>query len=236
MILSSLQDIQCQSLTSNEADFSDHHIVHFDLSAGNAITDPNFCSYRNIKEVKPVAFANDVSSLLQDVQINDLSAKDASDLYHSVLKDIIDSHTPLKTKTVPNHPKLPWFNDNLAKAIRCRQRAERVWCHDKSNNDNYMHFYRARRHVPYKLDKGEQMYYLKAFQDNKTNFKEVFRICNRLLCRSKDLPLTSNQTIEELANHFNNFFITKIENIRKHLFPTNNQTALHQVKLSVLPV
>ena len=37
----------------------------------------------------------------------------------------------------------------------------------------YIHFYRARRDVSNKLDKGEWQYYLKALQDNKTKFKEV---------------------------------------------------------------
>ena len=125
--------------------FSNNHIVHCYLSAGNNLTDSKFCSDRKIKKANPIVFDNDVSSLLQELQIDDLSAQDACDLSHSVLKNTFDTYAPLKTKRVSDHPKLPWFNDDLGKAIRYRWKAERVWCHDKSNTDNYIHFYRARR-------------------------------------------------------------------------------------------
>ena len=110
----------------NDHDTITFNEFHFDLSAANAITDSTFCSYRKIKKINPIAFANNASHLLQDVQLDDLSAQDACDLYHSVMKDTTESHAPFKTKRVSNHPKLPWFNDDLAKAIRCRWRAERV--------------------------------------------------------------------------------------------------------------
>ena len=49
--------------------------------------------------------------------------------------------------------------------------------------------------------------------DNKNNSKEVFRICDSLLGHNQDLPIPPEYTDDQLANMFNDFFITKIAKI-----------------------
>ena len=56
--------------------------------------------------------------------------------------------------------------------------------------------------------------------ENWNNLKQIFRICNPLLGRGKDLPLSPGFTNQELGDNFNSFFITNIANIRNQLETT----------------
>ena len=58
----------------------------------------------------------------------------------------------------------------------------------------------------------------------------MFTICNNLLGRNQDLPLPPGFMNEELAEYFNNFFISKINKIRDNL--TANQVQLLQLPAS----
>ena len=61
----------------------------------------------------------------------------------------------------------------------------------------------------------------------------MFKVCNSLLGKGKDLPLPHGFMNQELADNFNDFFTTEITNIRSKLteqnlglpgMPTENHT------------
>ena len=86
------------------------------------------------------------------------------------------------------------------------------------------------------MNQAEKNYFCKFVQDNHTKTKKIFTICKNLLGRNQDLHLPPGFTDKELAECFNNFFISKIAKIRDSL--TANQVqplplpVLHQ---SVVP-
>ena len=47
--------------------------------------------------------------------------------YNTVLKGILDAHTPEKRKKVVLHPQAPWFTDDILEAKQVRRRADRRW-------------------------------------------------------------------------------------------------------------
>ena len=81
------------------------------------------------------------------------------------------------------------------------------------------------------LDQAEKEFFHGALEENRSNFKQVYNICNYLLGHTKDLPLTTGRLNQELAYDFNQFFIDKISkihtnfqaNIRAHT-PQANRT------------
>ena len=46
--------------------------------------------------------------------------------------------------------------------------------------------------------------------ENKTNYKEIFNITNKLLNRNTDLPLPATDDNQSLADEFNTFFCEKL--------------------------
>ena len=59
------------------------------------------------------------------------------------------------------------------------------------------------------------------FHKHRRNTKQVFKICDCLLGKGKDLPLPPGFTNQELADNFNEFFTTKITNIKSKLTEQN---------------
>ena len=57
--------------------------------------------------------------------------------------------------------------------------------------------------------------------ENKTNYKEIFNITNKLLNRNTDLPSPPTDDNQLLANEFNTFFHEKIDKIMANLKPTS---------------
>ena len=67
------------------------------------------------------------------------------------------------------------------------------------------------------LDDPECTYYKKTLHESKQNSKMLFKICNSLLGCNTILPLPPGLSCNELAGHFNTFFISKISKIRSGL-------------------
>ena len=97
---------------------------------------------------------------------------------------VMDKLAPVKTKTVSNKPKLPWFNANLASEIRKRKRLEKVWHKDRTNINNYHQFYVQCHKVSNMLSLAKKDFYKATLNHNKHNYKKIYGICNTLLGRS----------------------------------------------------
>ena len=53
--------------------------------------------------------------------------------YHSIRQSTLDIHAPIKSQKCSDCPRIPWFNHEIAEAIRLCIHFERVWYRDKSN-------------------------------------------------------------------------------------------------------
>ena len=115
--------------------FSDHASVLCKLLSYKPRLSHKKVNYRKIKSVDVSALVNELaeSSLCKNISRNSnvdiLSASDLVNLaetYNKTLSHQLDSHAPLKTKTVVSRPKVAWYNDEIhAKLLR--RKAERKW-------------------------------------------------------------------------------------------------------------
>ena len=71
----------------------------------------------------------------------------------------------------------------------------------------------TRRRVANLMTSAECQYYHDFLSQYKTNMKEIFRVCDKLLGRNQDLPLPPGFSEEELASRFSDFFISKTAKI-----------------------
>ena len=70
-------------------------------------------------------FSTDIASsmLCASVQWDNIDA--LSDCFNKTLTDMLDRFSPLKTRTMINRPKVPWFNDDIKQLKRQRRRLEK---------------------------------------------------------------------------------------------------------------
>ena len=189
--------------------FSDHNIVLFDMATPHTTTTSKVQAYRKYKEINPHAFMKDVWKFCLDKPPGP-SLDNKTNHYNTMIQTILDNHAPIKSCKCSNHPKVPWFNDDIAEAIRLRRHLERNWYRDRSNVDAFTLFHCQHRLVSNLLDKAEQEFFLVFITENSLNYKHIHDICNHLLGRTKESPLPPGYTNKELADRFNNYFIDKI--------------------------
>ena len=120
--------------------------------------------------------------------------------YHSMLQSTLDIHAAIKSQKCSDHPRIPWFNHEIAEAIRLCRHFERVWYRDKSNRGAFALFQGQHQLISNLLDKVQQKFFLTSITENPSDYKCIYEICNHLLGRSKDSPLPPGILKKDLAN------------------------------------
>ena len=103
---------------------SDHAAVLCQLDSMKPCTGVEEISYRQLKSI-------DMDALRADLTTSELCTNVFTDLdmmvscYNSTLSSLLDKCSPLRTKSVANRKRVPWFKHKIKDAIKARRRAER---------------------------------------------------------------------------------------------------------------
>ena len=125
--------------------------------------------------------------------------------YNSKLSEILDKHASLKSHRLHPCHSQPWFPDRIKDEIRVRHMKEHMW---KNNPTEYNlnAFYQQRRHVANIIKQAQRSFYIEKLLENRTNFKEIFTITNKLLGRNDPSPLPPSEDPARLVQEFSDCF------------------------------
>ena len=196
--------------------FSDHYMVFFRVSFQSLVKTSRTQAYRKYTNIDHTAFSHDIKKELEG-NLPGKTLQEKIQCYNNTLSSVLDTHAPVKHCKCSNKPKVPWFNDTIAKAIHNCRKLERTWYKDKTNNKHFTAFYHQCRLVVNLLDKAECEFFLNLIAENSNNYRQIYTICSQLLGRTKESTLPPGFTNQELADRFNNYFIDKIAKIRSVL-------------------
>ena len=149
--------------------------------------------FRKYKSISLEDFSDDVIKELKSINKMDTTTDDLMSAYDRSLRLVLDTHAPLKVRSISCRRKVPWFSADLARAICKHQKLERIWSEDPpKNREKFLQFYHQWQLVSNMWDQAERSFLWEALADNRTNFKEIFNICNKILGRNNDpwLPLS----------------------------------------------
>ena len=165
---------------------SDHAAILCKVTSSKPLNTVKEVKYRrNNKSVDFSALSCDLeeSSLCRDVLSNPhpdiLSACDLDSLvcnHNTTLTSVIESHAPLKTKTIVSRPTVPWYNDNIHKAKLLRRKAERKWKKTKREAD-FQLFKKRRNHVTHLLNEAKRKLFTDFVEDNSSDQGRCFFSC-----------------------------------------------------------
>ena len=83
-------------------------------------------SYRKLKQIDNSAFSNDLKNLTNALlNVTDINQPVGD--YNTELRQLLDRHTSMKSKTIVVRPLVPWFGDELKSLKSQRGKAELVW-------------------------------------------------------------------------------------------------------------
>ena len=88
-------------------------------------------TYRELKNINPEDMMKDIDAMQDRVQDGDLS--DIINSLNSVLKDALDKHAPVITKTLTTRKSNPWFTEEVRTEKRLLVKVEGTYCRYKIN-------------------------------------------------------------------------------------------------------
>ena len=194
--------------------FSDHHVMHCTLNLKKPPLPKRTVEYRCLKHIDLSVFRDD----LQNSTLITSPALDLEDLltqYDTTLRQLMDKHAPLKTKTVTIRPVTPWYNNEIDKEKKKRRHLEKVW--RKSKLTVHRESFKMQRNRVNELMQQSKEKHLNEVIANCENQKDLFQIMNELLVRKVAPKLPSHDSVTELCSLFREFFSSKIKNARKPL-------------------
>ena len=138
------------------------------------------------------------------------------DELESKLLQALNKHAPEITKTVTVRHRLPWYTDKIKEQKRRICRRERVW-HKCKLEFNWIALKEERTWYRLMLKEARKTTWTEKIRDCGTDAKKLYTLINNLTNNNKDNPLPKSQSDEVLANHFAQFFMSKIKSIRDTL-------------------
>ena len=100
--------------------------------------------------------------------------------YNTTLKSLLDSHAPLKTKTITLRPTALWYTEELRSEKKKRRALERRWRSSKRKCD-YSRFKEQCLRVNALIKKTKLDYYSGIIQEGSNNPRTLFSTVNKVL-------------------------------------------------------
>lgn len=200
----------------------DHFPFTFNVSNKVLLNDyKKLITFRNTRNINFEAFKSDLSTSLYSCDTTSLNFSEMLTYYNSSCSNILDKYAPICTKQITQLPTAPWFDSEYKNARRIRRRAEKCWRRSKDRID-HENFLVQRSHCNELAKQKKQEFFNTYFNKHNHSQKSLFKFVDNFLDHDSKLILPPYDSIQEIANNFNKFFIDKIENIRKN-FSSNNE-------------
>ena len=207
-------------LTVADMLLSDHFIISFDLLLRKPGRVTKKVTSRNIRSVDMYAFRTDLRNVLECATQSE--SADPLSMYNTCLRQALDHHAPLVTRTVTDRTSAPWMTLEVKQAKVERRIAESTW--RQSGLTVHREIYAKQRNVVSNLiSKAKKDYVCEKIIDCDSS-RELFRLSNQLMGTFRGTVLPSNippppPPPESFPDKFSEFFVRKIELIRSSLDP-----------------
>ena len=196
---------------------SDHFAVHCNLALVKPSLERKVISYRKTRSIDFDKFRQDLanSSLLSDSSDHaDLDALVGA--FNDTLSHLVDSHAPLKTRTITIRPHSPWYTDEIATEKRKRRSLERRWRSSRLSSD-YENYVTQCYVVNNMLRAAKVSYYGSIIEGSKHDQRVLFQTVEKLLHTKPKPQYPTSCSDADLANKFADFFTEKIVRIQNSL-------------------
>ena len=107
---------------------------------------------------------------MENVNREDGELDSCVNLFESTVRNILDDHAPLKTRTVKLQSESPWFNGDIA-ARKTRRQLERKWRHNGKLEVHRQEYRKQRDIVKNMINQAKIAYYSSLVEESSGNQK-----------------------------------------------------------------
>ena len=203
---------------STDIEKCDHSIIYFKLFYNIHAPKREEISFRNLKNVNMPQFQSDIvgdtNKFICDANGNDFLS--SVKLYFDIYGSTVDRHAPLINKMVNTSNRPPWMDSEYVSARKRRRQLYKKFLREKTEENRNI-FEESRAAVNVMANDKRRTFYQDSIKSANNSQKELFRVFNNLLDAGKKSQLPYTEDHHALASRFNNYFVEKIENIRRQL-------------------
>ena len=150
-------------------------------------------------------FRTDVHNLLGSAAQS--NSTDLLGVHKTCLRQLLDRHVPLVTRTVTDRTSAPWRTLEIKQAKVQGRLAERKW--RESGLAVHREIYVKQRNLVSNMIGKAKKDYLSHKIVNCGSSRELFHLSSQMMGKSGDTMLPSNISPESLPDKFNEFFVHK---------------------------
>ena len=219
----------------NEHSMTLEHLVHnetFGISTDHfpcTLRIPSSCqedlketiSRRSLKNIDMDLFKTKINRIVEDVIATGDDFEDSYNDFRVSAEELLNELAPMITKTVSRKTGPKWVDAEYKSERAKRRKLEKLWRKSKSEKDHKE--YIAQRNICAQLSLSKQeRYFSNVVESSCDKQKSLFRVVNEVLDKKADRVLPAHDDPKTLANEFNEYYINKIEKIRKSIPETHD--------------
>ena len=133
---------------------------------------------------------------------------DFVDCYNCVLKELLEKHAPLQSRSVAERTPQQWMTDKILEVKRLRRKYENLWRKSKLTVHR-LEFRKYCLEVKELITKAKSDFYLNKITDCNGDQKKLFKVVDKLLGREKPTQLPESNSPLALAKVSTSFFYNK---------------------------
>ena len=217
------------SIRSDNSLNSDHSLLYFGLNVQRPPNTKVTISQRHFHTMNIDRLIDIISPKLISRPRN----TNPDDLYlyfHQIVTDALDTVAPVKSKSVINKVRAPWFSEDLLTLRREVRRLEINWRKSQLEIDRQI-FVLKRTEYSRRCDALKSAYHRTRIEDadNKKLFAIVAELSDSRTASSNAMP--NNITMKEIPSAFMNYFENKVSQLRDRIGrqPHSCETGEHDV-------
>ena len=197
---------------------TDHAIVFGELNLKKLKATTEVVTFRKIAAITDEMLLDEFNENIPfDDQNQDLDQLITN--LNDELKRVIDTLAPPKRMTLSTHPRQPWYNDTVKTKHKVTRKRERAWLKYKQDS-NWIAYKKERNIYNRLLTYSKRQSLCKKINDLRGNTKELYKLTANLTGKAPQNPMPEDKSDAQLAEEFAEFFIDKIDKIRRQFHNT----------------
>ncbi|XP_038047487.1 uncharacterized protein LOC119721478 [Patiria miniata] len=193
----------------------------------------NYIEYRPFKKMIVQDFIHDLENVPWNAIVNITDIELAWQTWLNSFMEIVNLHAPLCKKKIRQNA-CPWITDDIVKLMKERDQIHKAAV--KHNCQNLWNEYRCLRNkVTHMMQKQKTDHYCGLIRDNAGNSKKIWSCLKevtpkqgRILPSSIEVNGSDCSDSDQIANAFNDYFVTCAQNVTKDL-PVTTPTVFTDV-------
>ena len=186
---------------------------------------------RPLKKIDMERFTRDIKTLVNNIGNLQGDFESTYINYKTAAEKLLEEHCPIETRRVKNQKKVAWMDEEFKKERAKRRRLEKTWKRSQKKEDHQQ--YVDQRNICVKLSiQKQESFYKELINKSSNKQKTLFEVVDKVLDKKDPRVLPTHTDPVQLANEFNEYYISKIDKLRESIPETKDDSIVEVTRFT----